>query len=77
MVLRLAVSTGLVLLGYYVGREMGRTEPIRRELCRHREQWPQGDGDPTEAPSDEGVPSPPPRAHHVSETWRPFNALGE
>ena len=38
MILRLALTSGLILLGYYIGREMGRTEPIRRELREFREQ---------------------------------------
>ncbi len=38
MILRLALSSGLVLLGYYIGREVGRTEPIRREMREFREQ---------------------------------------
>ena len=38
MILRLALSSGLVLLGYYIGREVGRTEPIRREMHEFREQ---------------------------------------
>ncbi len=32
MLLRVAFGVGLLALGYYVGREMGRTESLRREL---------------------------------------------
>jgi len=32
MVFRVFVSLGLLALGYYVGREIGRGEPIRREM---------------------------------------------
>lgn len=48
MILRLALGAGLMLLGYYVGREMIRTEHIRRELQEHRERRrEEGAGDPT------------------------------
>lgn len=36
MIWRLALTSGLILLGYYIGREVGRTEPIRRELAEWR-----------------------------------------
>ena len=32
MVVRVIVSLGLLALGYYVGREIGRAEPIRKDL---------------------------------------------
>ena len=32
MILRILAGAGLLLLGYYVGREIGRAEPIRKEL---------------------------------------------
>jgi hypothetical protein len=32
MIFRVFVSMGLLALGYYVGREIGRGEPIRKEL---------------------------------------------
>lgn len=35
---RLVVGVGLFALGYYLGREIGRTEPIRDELKRARRQ---------------------------------------
>ena len=38
MVFRVFVSLGLLALGYYVGREIGRGEPIRREIEDLREQ---------------------------------------
>lgn len=38
MILRLALTSGLILLGYYIGREVGRTEPIRQELREFRKQ---------------------------------------
>ncbi|MEA3292094.1 MAG: hypothetical protein U9Q71_07325 [Pseudomonadota bacterium] len=37
MLLRLIMGTGLIAFGYYMGREVGRTEPIREELKRVRE----------------------------------------
>ena len=36
--LRVLVASGLLLLGYYVGREIGRTEPVREELRRERDR---------------------------------------
>ena len=36
MIYRVLLSAGLILLGYHVGREMGRSEHIRRELQRQR-----------------------------------------
>ncbi len=35
MVALLGVGAGLLALGYFVGREVGRLEPVREEL-RHR-----------------------------------------
>lgn len=32
MILRILAGVGLVALGYYVGREIGRTESVREEL---------------------------------------------
>jgi hypothetical protein len=32
MIFRMFVSMGLLALGYYVGREIGRGEPIRKDL---------------------------------------------
>lgn len=40
MLLRIAFGVGLLALGYFVGREMGRNESLRRELEQER-----GDGD--------------------------------
>ena len=45
MFLRLAFGVGLLALGYYVGREMGRAESLRREL--------EEDHEPLEAESAE------------------------
>jgi hypothetical protein len=36
MFVRLAFGVGLLALGYFVGREMGRNESLRRELERER-----------------------------------------
>ncbi len=36
MVLRILVGAGLLALGYYVGREIGRTESVREELRKAR-----------------------------------------
>ena len=38
MLFRVFVSMGLLALGYYVGREIGRGEPIRRDLEALRDQ---------------------------------------
>lgn len=48
MLLRVAFGVGLLALGYYVGREMGRNESLRREL--ERDQGP-GDLGPDEGPA--------------------------
>jgi hypothetical protein len=37
MLLRLITGVGLLALGYYVGKQVGRTESIREELSRARE----------------------------------------
>jgi hypothetical protein len=37
MILRALTGAALLLLGYYIGREVGRTEPIRKELEEARE----------------------------------------
>jgi hypothetical protein len=37
MLLRIAFGVGLLALGYFVGREMGRNESLRRELDQERE----------------------------------------
>ena len=37
MLLRLIASVGLVAIGYYVGRQVGRMEPVREELARVRD----------------------------------------
>ena len=38
MVFRVFVSVGLLALGYYVGREIGRGEPIRKDLEKLRDE---------------------------------------
>ncbi|MFN2121611.1 MAG: hypothetical protein ACK2T0_14585 [Anaerolineales bacterium] len=50
MLLRIAFGVGLLALGYFVGREMGRNESLRRELEQERE-----DGD--QAPDSVAHPS--------------------
>lgn len=42
MILRVLIGTGLLALAYYVGREVGRTEPIREELRKAREDEKSG-----------------------------------
>ena len=37
MIVRLFLGAGLFALGYYLGREVGRSEPVREELRRARE----------------------------------------
>ncbi|MGA7979908.1 MAG: hypothetical protein WCA32_06735 [Chromatiaceae bacterium] len=36
MIVRLFMGVGLLALGYFVGREVGRTESVREELQRNR-----------------------------------------
>ncbi len=38
MFYKLIATTAVFALGYYLGREVGRTEPIRRELEEVRKQ---------------------------------------
>jgi len=37
MMLRLIVGAGLFAFGYYIGKQVGLTEPIREEFARARE----------------------------------------
>ena len=37
MIVRVLTGAALLLLGYYIGREVGRAEPIRKELEQARE----------------------------------------
>jgi hypothetical protein len=37
ILLGVAGAAGVFLLGYYLGKQVGRTEPIREELDRARE----------------------------------------
>ena len=50
MFLRLAFGVGLLALGYYVGREMGRAESLRRELEQDHESEEPASEDPSVAP---------------------------
>ena len=50
MLLRIAFGVGLLALGYFVGKEMGRNESLRRELEQEREdgdQAPDAVADPS------------------------------
>lgn len=38
IVLRLIANAALLLLFYYIGHELGRTEPLRREMRATRER---------------------------------------
>jgi len=38
MLLRMIVGAGLFAFGYYLGKQVGMTEPIRNDLARAREQ---------------------------------------
>ena len=38
MIVRMLTGAALLLLGYYIGREVGRTEPIRKELEEARQE---------------------------------------
>ena len=44
MLLRLIAGAGLVAFGYYVGKQVGRMEPIREELARAAAQASDADG---------------------------------
>jgi len=36
MITRILLGMGLIVLAYYIGREMGRTEPLRQEMREYR-----------------------------------------
>ena len=38
MIFRLLFSASLFALGYYIGKEIGRTEPIRKDLEKARRE---------------------------------------
>lgn len=40
MLFRVLIGAGLFVLGFYLGREIGRTEPIREVLRQARNQEP-------------------------------------
>ena len=40
MLLRLLAGAGLFAFGYYIGKQVGMTEPIREELARARAAEP-------------------------------------
>jgi len=51
MLMRLIVGAGLFAFGYYLGKQVGMTEPLRADLARAREQE---ETDPvTEEPENE------------------------
>jgi hypothetical protein len=52
MLIRLIVGAGLFAFGYYLGKQVGMTEPLRADLARAREQ---DDTDP-EADKPENEP---------------------
>ncbi len=43
MIIRVLLGAGLLALGYYVGREVGRAEPIRKQLDEARTEGDQVD----------------------------------
>ncbi len=57
MILRLLVTTGVFAFGYYLGREVGRQTPVRRELdaARSRGEYREVDAS---APENETVVEP-------------------
>ena len=51
MLSRLIASLGLLALGYYVGKQVGRMEPIREELEQARRSKETADDAGTDAPA--------------------------
>jgi hypothetical protein len=49
MIARIFIGTGLFALGFFLGKEIGRTEPIRDKLRHAAGGW--GEGMPTELKS--------------------------
>jgi hypothetical protein len=39
VIFRLLIGISIFALGYYLGRELQRTAPIREELAAKRESW--------------------------------------
>jgi hypothetical protein len=61
MIVRLFIGVGLLALGYFVGKEVGRTESLRAELERRRR---------AEKGAAAGAPSPDNAPGGVSSVWR-------
>ncbi len=38
MIYSVLLGMGLILLAYYIGRELARTEPLRREMREYRQR---------------------------------------
>jgi hypothetical protein len=59
MMQRILIGFGLLALGFYVGREVGRTEAIRRQMQTEREHRERLEGESTstaaEAPEQSGA----------------------
>ena len=53
MLMRLIVGTGLFAFGYYLGKQVGMTEPLRADLARAREQDEDDPSPATEEPENE------------------------
>lgn len=60
---KVLVGAGLLALGYYVGRETGRTEGIRRDLEERPPPEPAGE----DGPAATAGPNGPPRQSEPSE----------
>ena len=58
MLARLIAGAGLFVIGYYLGKEIGRTEPIREELRRARERNSSPEPSTDAAATNDGRPGP-------------------
>ena len=61
MIIRILTGTSLLLLGYYIGREVGRAEPIRRELQEARDSDNKEPEKPSPKPSPKSAPKSAPK----------------
>ena len=51
MFLRVITGIGLFAFGYYIGKQVGRMEPINEELAHTRDQRSTDDGEAQDAPT--------------------------
>jgi hypothetical protein len=58
MLVRVVFGVGLLALGYYVGREIGRNESLRETLAREKSDQGRVPGEPADTDAAGGADSP-------------------